>query len=329
MISKILVSLATSATIYLAIAVGMILSQRPIELPDRAGLDFTNTLQRQFEVPDDPQFSHTSYQGDDGVSHPMTHVKSEVGPLIVIVHGSGWHGQQFDQLAWRLRDVAEVKAVTLRGHGADPVRRGDVDYIGQMEDDLAVLFRDAKEAGRKTVMLGHSSGGGLVVRFAGGTHGDLLDGAVLLSPYLKYNAPTMRENAGGWNHVLTRRIIGLSMLNNVGIKALNKLQVVQFNMPKSVLDGSQGHYATLAYSHRLNQGFAPRADYLKDIAALPSFVMIAGAQDEAFKAGEFEPLMSAVTQKGRYELVPDIGHLDIVDAPQTETLIREFLSGLE
>ena len=47
-----------------------------------------------------------------------------------------------------------------------PERRGDVDYIGQMEDDLAALDRRARRARiKKSSLLGHSSGGGLVVRF--------------------------------------------------------------------------------------------------------------------------------------------------------------------
>ena len=75
-------------------------------------------------------------------------------------------------------------------------------------------------------MLGHSSGGWLVVRFAGGAHGDLIDHAVLLAPFLKYNAPTTRENAGGWAYTMVRRIIGLSMLNTFRITALNYLPII-------------------------------------------------------------------------------------------------------
>ena len=328
---KLLKIIAISAAIYLGIALGLILSQRPGPVPPAKGPDFSGLLADGIKAPvSAPAFTRDSYTTPDGVAHPVTVVAegaAEDKPLVVMVHGSGWHGQQFDRLAWALRDVAELRAVTLRGHGADPVRRGDVDHVGQLEDDLAHAIGDVAP-GRKVVMLGHSSGGGLVVRFAGGRHGDMIDAAILLAPFLQHDAPTTRANAGGWARPLTRRIVGLSMLNMVGISALDHLTAIQFAMPRAVLDGPLGHTATTAYSWRMNRAYAPRRDYLADVAALPPFLLIAGAEDESFRADGYEPLMSGATDKGRYHVLEDVGHLDVVDAPRTETLIREFLGAL-
>ncbi|WP_293447547.1 alpha/beta fold hydrolase, partial [Planktotalea sp.] len=96
-------------------------------------------------------------------------------PLLILIHGSGWNGLQYNAMAQNLLQDAHVLAVDLRGHGATPKRRGDVDYIDQMEDDLADLIQAEAVQGQQVVMLGHSSGGGLVVRFAGGEHGALID----------------------------------------------------------------------------------------------------------------------------------------------------------
>ncbi|NRB18534.1 MAG: hypothetical protein HRU33_13435 [Rhodobacteraceae bacterium] len=57
------------------------------------------------------------------------------------------------------------------------------------------------------------------------------------------------------------------------------------------------------------------------------FLVVTGAQDEAFVAGQYQPLMSAQTTKGRYHIVAQTGHLDIVDAAQTLTTIEDFLDG--
>lgn len=329
MIMKVLGFAAISAGIYLVMAFGLLMSQRPGALPQQEGLDFDNLTSSPFVTPQDPNFRYATYTGQGGAELPMTHVgDAETGPLVVMVHGSGWHGRQFDQLAWALRDVAEVKAITLRGHGANPERRGDIDYIGQFEDDIAPMLQAARDAGRKTVLLGHSSGGGLVVRFAGGTHGDLIDRAVLLAPFLHHNAPTMREASGGWSHVLLRRMIGLSMLNGIGITVFNHMRVIQFNFPDQVLDGAQGAQATPAYSYRLNTSYAPRGDYLADVAALPPFLLVAGTKDEAFVADQFEPVLAGANDQGRYVLVPEVGHLDIVNAPETERAIRALLHEL-
>ncbi|WP_273248120.1 alpha/beta hydrolase [Sediminimonas qiaohouensis] len=325
-------ALAGAALIYLGGALGLIVSERPAPVQGAAGLDFAGLIADRFRPPQgDARFRRGSYTAPDGTDLPMTVVQDPAAnadlPVVVMIHGSGWHAQQFDRLAWALRDVAELRAVTLRGHGADPVRRGDVDYIGQLEDDLASAIGDVAP-GRKVVMLGHSSGGGLVVRFAGGPHDGMIDAAILLAPFLKHNAPTTRTDAGGWARPLTRRIIGLSMLNMVGIHEFDHLTAIHFAMPKKVLDGPLGHTATTAYSWRLNLSYAPRRDYKADIAALPPFVLIAGADDESFRADEYEPLMSGVTDKGRYHVLPGVGHLGVVDAPQTETLIREALRAL-
>ncbi|SPH21239.1 Non-heme chloroperoxidase [Ascidiaceihabitans donghaensis] len=314
---------AVSLCITGLIALGLIASQKPAEITGSEGLDFTDAILQDLSALPDPSMV-TMRDGTDLAVRRY----GDAGPLVVMVHGSGWNGMQFHSLATALGAQAQVLVPDLRGHGANPERRGDVDYIGQFEDDLADLIAATKAQDQRVMLLGHSSGGGLVVRFAGGTHGSMIDHAVLLAPFLKHNAPTTRKNAGGWSHVLMRRIIGLSMLNTFGITALNHLTIIQFNMPRVVLDGPLGHTATTSYSYRLNTGFAPRGAYADDIAALPAFELIVGADDEAMVADAYEPLMAGMTGKGRYRVLPDVGHLGVVDAPETLTAIQESLSDL-
>lgn len=324
MIQQVLIFALISLAIPLAIALILIASQRPGPVPTGKTLDFTSQLaQGAGDLPVHP------IPMRDGTTMPTRILQGPAGaPLLILIHGSGWQGQQYATLGPVLADTATVLIPDLRGHGAAPARRGDVDYIGQMEDDIADLITAHATPGQKVILLGHSSGGGLVVRFAGGAHRPLIHGAVLLSPYLKFNAPTARLNSGGWAHPLSRRIIGLVMLNTVGIRVLNHLTAIRFAMPKTVLDGSLGHTATTAYSYRLNTGFSPRNDYLKDIAQLPPFTLIAGSADEAFVADAYQPTMSAVTDQGRYHLILGASHLSVVTAPETAALIAEFLDGL-
>lgn len=323
MLLKLLVFIGISVVITLGIALVLILSQRPAQLSGDAGLDFS----QQLSGTGPPPIARVYYTARDGVKLPVLHLKSERenAPLLILLHGSGWHGQQFDALAQNLSAVADILLPDLRGHGANPQRRGDLDYIGQYEDDLADLIKKYAREGQKVVLGGHSSGGGLVVRFAGGPHGEMIDAALMLAPFLKYNAPTTRPNSGGWAQPLTRRLIGLSMLNAAHISALNHLVVMQFAMPKQVLDGPLGHTATLTYSYRLNTSFAPRNAYLQDINALPRFMLIAGREDEAFFADQYQPLMQGVTEKGSYHLVEGASHLGIVDAPETLSHISNFM----
>lgn len=325
--SKLLTSVALGAAITGCLALGLIASQRLI--PDlRAegrGLNF-EVLMGGNAVADTATLQ--TYTARDGAELGFRRWDSgrADAPLIVALHGSGWHGLQFAGLGGALatQGLADVIAPDLRGHGPNPQRRGDVDYIGQFEDDLADLIAQQAREGQKVILLGHSSGGGLVIRFAGGEHGDLMDAAVLLAPFVQSNSPTQRTDSGGWARVMVRRIIGLSILNMARVTGLNHLPVIQFRFPAEVLDGPLGNTATTAYSFRLNTSFAPRRTWQTDIAALPDFLLVAGEQDEAFFADAYAPTFAAITPRGRYELIPS-GHLDLVDQPETLRLVTEYL----
>ena len=73
--------------------------------------------------------------------------------------------------------------------------------------------------------------------------------AILFAPFLKYNGSTLRPNAGGWSRALVRRIFGFSLLNSVGVTALNHLTVLQFAFPNSVLRSGNKTVLTRAYSY--------------------------------------------------------------------------------
>jgi non-heme chloroperoxidase len=324
-VRRVMNGLAIVFAIYFIVAIGLTYSQSPVPMSGEGGLDFSSLTQRELVAPKIP----VSYSARDGSELPLRvyDSKRRDAPLLVLIHGSGWYGAQFDGLARELAGVADVLVPDLRGHGVAPARRGDVDYIGQLEDDLADLIKARVKPGQKVVLGGHSAGGGLVVRFAGGENAGLIDGAVLLAPFLKYDAPTTRPDTGGWAYPLTRRLIGLSMMNAAGIATMNYLPVIQFNFPFEVLDGPLGAAATTTYSYRMNTSYVPRFDYLKDVAALPPFLLIVGAEDEAFVADQYEPLMSSVTDKGRYRVLAGVGHLDLVDRPETAREIAGFLAG--
>lgn len=74
--------------------------------------------------------------------------------------------------------------------------------------------------------------------------------------------------------------------------------------------GASGHTATTNYSFRLNTSFAPRDAYEQDMAALQQpFLLIAGTDDEAFNVDQYEPVISAHTGSGQYQLVDGASHI--------------------
>lgn len=317
-----------SVVIYFLIAFGLILSQSPAESVSGETIDFSGQTASSRPEPAPLQ----TYQARDGATLGYRHYGGGTAdaPLVIFIHGSGWHGGAYDGLARSIAEKAgvEVALPDLRGHGPNPQTRGDIAHIGQFEEDIADLAALLRKPGQPLVLGGHSSGGGLVIRYAGGQYGSTLDGAVLLAPFLKYNAPTTRPNSGGWARPLARRIIGLSMLNAVGITALNGLTAIHFNFPAEVLGGPEGKSATASYSYRLNTSYAPRNDYLADIAALPKFLLIAGAGDESFVAPGYEPLMKSANPNGEYRLLDGQSHLGVISDKRTADLIARFMATL-
>lgn len=322
------ISLVITVVIYFSIALVLTFSQSPsAPAPsEAAGIDFDEAITADYSsLPES-----VTYTARDGSELPYRIYEGGSDRLIVLTHGSGWHGMQFHPMAESLaaQGLGTVVVPDLRGHGASPERRGDIDYISQLEDDLADLITHFTDSGSygEVVLGGHSSGGGLAVRFAGGEHGELVDRFILMAPYLKYDAPTTQPNSGNWAYPATQRIIGLSMLNNVGITALNGLPAISFAMSPEVLEGPLGSTATTEYSYRLNTGFAPRMNYGRDLESLQQpFLLLAGAADESFIAEAYEPTISAHTDAGTYVLLEGISHIGVTTDQLAIDAISEWL----
>lgn len=252
------------------------------------------------------------------------------GPVVIALHGAAGHSLWMESLGTQLAAgmAGLVIAPDLRGHGPAPRRRGDIDYIGQLEDDIADLIDHIGRDGRPLGLVGHSAGGGLAIRFAGGQYGHLLDRAVLIAPFLQHDAPTVLPPAPeGWARPLVRRIAGLVMLNAAGITALNHLVVVEFNIPQDLRDAPGGSALTARYSHRLQFSLSPRHNWQADVAALPGFLVVAGSADTTFDADAFEPAMSPHNRLGTYAILDGAGHADILGHPELAALIADFVSG--
>src|SRR5882724_2522521 len=174
------------------------------------------------------------FQGRDGTWLGFRHYVAKgaaTGRAAIVVHGSsGSSGGTIHALSQALaaRGV-DTFAVDIRGHGASGTR-GDIGYVGQLEDDLA----DFVALVRKTIpnapltLLGHSAGGGFALRVAASTIQNLFARTILLAPYLGYNAPTNRPDSGGWASADVPRIAALTMLRRIGIDCCDALPVVAF-----------------------------------------------------------------------------------------------------
>lgn len=312
--------LLITAVIYLCIAVGLIASDaRRKPPPGSRSLDFDQVGQR--EAPHPPA---KTFQARDGAALSYRLYPSTSDRVLILLHGSGWHSRYLAPLASYLssENIASVVTPDLRGHGNQPVRRGDIDYIGQLVDDLEDLIAHVRDTRPETFVVvgGHSSGGGLALRFAESHPAPRVDGYVLLAPWLQHNAPTIRPDGHSWALPQVRRIIGLSMLNAVGIRVLNDLPVIRFNMPTQVRDGTE----TLSYSYRLMTGYAP-ANYRKALGAIDqALLVLVGSEDDLFLPDRFDPVINRYVE-ANVQVLDGISHLGIVDHPAVNDRLGRWL----
>lgn len=121
-------------------------------------------------------------------------------PVIVALHG----GPGFDQgylrpHLGRLRDVAQLVFVDLRGHGRSAKTAAEECTLEQMADDVVSLCRGLGL--ERPILLGHSAGGFVALHAAlraPGTFGGLIlcNSAATLSAEPEPGSPTLVERAG-------------------------------------------------------------------------------------------------------------------------------------
>ena len=130
------------------------------------------------------------FQARDGTWLGFRHYAAggtPTGRVAIVIHGSsGSSGGTIHALSQALAaHGVETFAVDMRGHGTSGTR-GDIGYVGQLEDDLAdfvAVLRNTVPSAPLT-LVGHSSGGGFGLRVAGSPIQNLFERTVLLAPYL-------------------------------------------------------------------------------------------------------------------------------------------------
>lgn len=267
-----------------------------------------------------------SFTARNGTTLAFRSYRATSNTHVILIHGSSAHSVYLHNFAKHLssQNTANVYTPDLRGHGPNPQRRGDIDYIEQFEADLADLITHLKtqvEENAAFIVGGHSSGGGMALRFCGGQFGNLASGMLLLAPFFGHNAPMVKKNSGGWANPNIPKIIGVSLLNGFGVTRFNSTKVLKFNLPQKYQTGDE----TLEYSFRLMTGMHP-ADYRKSLSnsKIPLLILV-GDKDEALYADKFEPSVLPYQPDARISVIEDCNHLGIT---LHETAMREAANWL-
>ena len=242
------------------------------------------------------------------------------GPVAILVHGSSGSSPSLHALADALAaHGVETFAPDIRGHGGSGTR-GDIGYIGQLEDDMADLVAHVRRTNPDApiTLLGHSAGGGFALRLASSPIQNLFARTVLLAPYLGYDAPTNRPNSGGWARADIPRFLALAVLRRIGIDCCDALPVLAFAVPPN----SEAVLVS-AYSNRLTRNFATRG-YKADFAATTRPVtLIAGAADELMLSDKYADAVHAIAPSVDVKLIEGANHMSLLSDPRAVSAIAE------
>ncbi|MFO7833143.1 MAG: alpha/beta fold hydrolase [Halohasta sp.] len=245
--------------------------------------------------------------------------------VVILLHTAGFDSRVLQPLAAAIADAGAAHVFTpdLRGHGPEPERRGDVDYIGQYEDDLEQLIRNAELVfpDAEIVVGGHGAGGGIGVRFARPPLGRIVDGYLLLAPLLGLDAETTREGLGGWASFYMDRIVMLRVLTGFGLEDYSDMTTAEFDLPESGWNGTP----TPEHSYRLMASYLPEGDGVESMVEVPTLTVV-GEADETAHAEAYEPLF-ADHPVAEVELLDGVTHLETVLSEAAVDPIVEWLDG--
>jgi non-heme chloroperoxidase len=266
-----------------------------------------------------------TYSARDGAKLGYRIYDGSGAQVVVLIHGSSDDGAGMHPLAKSLQDTgATVLVPVLRGHG-NFGRSGDIDYIGQLEDDLAdfVAVLGPLHPDASFSLIGFSSGGGFVLRVIASPEEKLFDRFIMISPALPPGAPTIRPDTGGWVAIAKPRIIALAMLNRSGIDWFNGLPIVAFATSPSA------PHLTSVYSFRLAVDFGAPPDYLAALGrSTKPAALLVGGSDELFFPDRFGPLFSPARPNLPITIVPGVGHIGMTVTPEGIAAVRKSFEAL-
>jgi non-heme chloroperoxidase len=243
--------------------------------------------------------------------------------VVIAIHGSSAQSASIHPLGKALSgEGIPVYAPDIRGHG-DTGTRGDIDYAGQLDDDLAdfVAAVRSRHPSAQLVLLGFSSGGGYALHAAASPLGKMFARAVLLSPMLGIDAPTYKPDQR-YARPFIPRIMALLLLDRVGIHAFDHLTTLLLAIDPARTDILTGHYSWL-----LMRAFGTR-NYVADLrnAQIPLAVVV-GENDELFAAEKFAPTVDAIKPGTPVTIVPGLSHTALTTDPSAVPAIVAAVRG--
>ena len=230
---------------------------------------------------------------------------------VVLIHGSSATSSSMHPMAKALSAVGfATYALDIRGHGGSG-RKGQIAYIGQLEDDLTD-FMHAVSPPEPVTLAGFSSGGGFAVRFGGQQSAAALPKLPAARPVSQSgcadpaprrrrldkcrSAPHHRDRDSKW-------IRGPRLS-------------IRFRSSASLVSENTKTILTPEYSYSLAMNFGPQKDYLANLRSMhqPISVLI-GQNDEIYYPDRFADVLRQAGKDAPVTVIPGVDHIHLVLSP--------------
>ena len=274
------------------------------------GFDQPNTFETlEFEMKDNIKIAAKKYQFLSNKT-------------VILVHGVLANSYTYNKMSGLIRDALQAKviAIDLRGHGESVGIPGDISRTNQYAEDLNEIIESIRldKPNEKVILLGHSMGGGIILRHAETYPETKIDGYVLFAPNLGIASPTTSQQIDLKNNFIKSHLsrgLGLKMLNELGIHQYDSLKVVFYNLPKQM--------PIKSYSYRSMNAIYPDnlRHTLKTIKA--PLITLIGSKDEAFISEEY-PIVINAYSNGACFVIKNETHNGIRHNEEAMNNIREW-----
>ena len=126
---------------------------------------------------------------------------------VIFLHGSTYNSRRYANIAKVLNQQSYAAClINWRGHGGSEGRLGTVDYIGQLEDDLADFIAHYQQVSDQPLILaGHSAGAVICLRYIDKYGCNNIDGVSFIAPAINGPLETVRykHTSAKWQYQIS------------------------------------------------------------------------------------------------------------------------------
>ncbi|WP_217077048.1 alpha/beta fold hydrolase [Klebsiella sp. PL-2018] len=280
-------------------------------------IDFTRFVERYEQLNASlPSSDYTSESLSNELNIRLFDSKTSADEILIVYHGGGVNSDAgYDILARQLSQAlpACVYLVDIRGHGRSTGHRGDVSSPEQIWQDVDIVidYARASFANARIHLLGHSSGGGMLINyFTQHSSPRGIESLILLSPAPgPFSPPNLNRNfsvpfasVNRWPFIINALSAGLFCGHSTGVR---------LHFPQELIKSRPDFVQ--CYSVNMANALTPRnpLKQLKRIS-VPVAIMLA-EHDELFDANRMDEFFrSCGNPEVSSRIIEGCSHLDCI-----------------